>query len=37
MGWNVPFYITSALCVIAVLLFLRIDATRKIAGAAASA
>jgi sugar phosphate permease len=31
LGWNVPFYITSALCVMAVLLFLRIDATRKIA------
>lgn len=30
MGWNVPFYTTSALCAIAVLLFLRIDASRKI-------
>jgi sugar phosphate permease len=30
MGWNVPFYTTSALCAIAVLLFLKIDASRKI-------
>jgi MFS transporter, ACS family, glucarate transporter len=30
MGWNVPFYTTSALCAMAVLLFLRIDASRKI-------
>ncbi|HLI82784.1 MAG TPA: MFS transporter [Bryobacteraceae bacterium] len=30
MGWNVPFYATSALCAIAVLLFLKIDASRKI-------
>jgi MFS transporter, ACS family, glucarate transporter len=32
LGWNVPFYATSALCAIAVLLFLKIDASRKIAG-----
>ena len=31
LGWNVPFYTTSALCAIAVLLFLKIDASRKIA------
>jgi sugar phosphate permease len=31
LGWNVPFYTTSALCAIAVLLYLKIDATRKIA------
>ena len=37
LGWNVPFYTTSALCVIAVLLFLQIDASRKIAPSAAGA
>jgi len=30
-GWNVPFLITSALCVMAALLFLKIDASKKIA------
>jgi MFS family permease len=29
-GWDVPFLLASALCVVAALLFLRIDATRKI-------
>jgi sugar phosphate permease len=29
-GWDVPFLLASVLCVIAALLFLRIDATRKI-------
>jgi MFS family permease len=33
LGWHVPFYVTSALCAIAVVLFLRIDASRKIAAA----
>jgi sugar phosphate permease len=36
-GWNVPFYTTSTLCLLAVLLFLKIDATRKIARSAAGA
>jgi hypothetical protein len=37
LGWNMPFYLTSVLCAIAVLLFLKIDASRKIApGPAAS-
>jgi len=36
-GWSMPFYLTSALCVIAALLFLKIDATRKIARNAAGA
>jgi len=36
LGWNVPFYLTSALCAIAVLLYLKIDATRKIAPNAAA-
>ena len=35
LGWNVPFYTTSALCLLAVLLFLKIDASQKIAGNAA--
>ena len=30
-NWNAPFIITSALCVIAALLYLKIDATKKIA------
>ncbi len=30
-GWNIPFLITSLLCVIAAALFLKIDAGRKIA------
>src|SRR6202051_4326358 len=30
-GWNAPFFITSALCVIAAILFLKIDATKRIA------
>ena len=30
-GWNAPFFITSGLCLIAALLFLRIDATKRIA------
>jgi MFS family permease len=30
-GWNAPFLLTSALCVIAALLFLKIDASRRIA------
>jgi len=34
LGWNMPFYLTSVLCAIAALLFLRIDASRKIAAAA---
>ena len=29
-GWNSPFLLTSALCVIAALLYLRIDATKRI-------
>jgi MFS family permease len=29
-GWDLPFLLASALCVVAALLFLRIDATRKI-------
>jgi sugar phosphate permease len=29
-GWNAPFFVTSALCLIAALLFLKIDATRRI-------
>ncbi|MBV8728742.1 MAG: MFS transporter [Acidobacteriia bacterium] len=37
LGWNVPFYTTSALCAMAVLLFLRIDASQKIARGAAPA
>jgi sugar phosphate permease len=37
LNWNVPFYTTSALCAIAVLLFLKIDASRKIAGKTAGA
>jgi MFS transporter, ACS family, glucarate transporter len=34
-GWDVPFYTTGALCVIAALLFLKIDASRRIARGAA--
>jgi len=30
-GWNIPFFITSILCLIAAALFLKIDATKKIA------
>src|SRR5579863_1510068 len=30
-GWNAPFFITSALCLIAAVLFLKIDATKRIA------
>jgi sugar phosphate permease len=30
-GWNSPFLLTSALCVIAALLFLKVDASKKIA------
>jgi sugar phosphate permease len=30
-GWNSPFLITSALCILAAVLYLRIDATRRIA------
>ena len=30
-GWNSSFFLTSALCVIAALLFLKIDASRRIA------
>ena len=30
-GWNAPFFLTSALCLIAALLFLKIDATKRIA------
>src|SRR5580704_10571117 len=29
-GWNAPFFITSALCVAAAILFLKIDATKRI-------
>ena len=29
-GWNAPFFITSALCVMAALLYLKIDATKRI-------
>ena len=29
-GWNSPFLLTSALCVIAAILYLRIDASRRI-------
>jgi predicted MFS family arabinose efflux permease len=29
-GWNSPFLITSALCIIAAILFMKIDATRRI-------
>ena len=29
-GWNIPFFITSVLCVIAAALFLKIDASKKI-------
>jgi MFS family permease len=29
-GWNAPFLITSALCIVAALLFLKIDATKRI-------
>jgi MFS transporter, ACS family, glucarate transporter len=36
LGWNVPFFLTSALCVIAILLFLNIDCSRKIAAPAAT-
>jgi sugar phosphate permease len=35
-GWSMPFYLTAALCVTAALLFLKIDATRKIARNAAN-
>jgi dipeptide/tripeptide permease len=28
-GWNVPFMTSSVLCIVAALLFLRIDATRQ--------
>jgi MFS family permease len=37
LGWHMPFYLTSVLCVTAALLFLKIDATRKIASHAAVA
>ena len=30
-GWNVPFFITSAMCLVAAALFLKIDATKRIA------
>jgi sugar phosphate permease len=30
-NWKAPFMITSALCVIAAILFLKIDATKRIA------
>ncbi|HEX4277646.1 MAG TPA: MFS transporter [Bryobacteraceae bacterium] len=30
-GWNAPFLVTSALCVLAALLYLKIDATKRIA------
>jgi MFS family permease len=30
-GWNSPFLITSALCIIAAILYLKIDASRRIA------
>jgi sugar phosphate permease len=30
-GWNSPFFITSALCLIAAALFLKIDATKRVA------
>jgi MFS family permease len=30
-GWNAPFFITTVLCVIAAVLYLKIDATRRIA------
>ncbi|HWF09131.1 MAG TPA: MFS transporter [Bryobacteraceae bacterium] len=30
-GWNAPFLLTSALCVLAALLYLKIDATKRIA------
>ena len=29
-GWNVPFLVTSGLCAVAALLYLRIDSTRRI-------
>jgi sugar phosphate permease len=35
-GWNIPFFLTGVLCIIAILLFLKIDATRRI-GAVQSA
>jgi len=31
-GWNVPFLMTAALCLIAAILFLKIDASRKVFG-----
>jgi MFS family permease len=34
LGWNVPFYTTAALCAVAAILFLGIDASRRIAGQA---
>jgi MFS transporter, ACS family, glucarate transporter len=37
LGWNMPFYTTSVLCAIAVLLFLQIDCSRKIAVPTAAA
>jgi len=30
-GWNVPFLVTGGLCAIAAVLYLKIDATRRIA------
>ncbi|HXP85378.1 MAG TPA: MFS transporter [Bryobacteraceae bacterium] len=36
-GWNVPFHIVAVLCVIAALLFLKIDASKKITGLHAEA
>jgi sugar phosphate permease len=29
-GWNVPFLVTAGLCVIAALLWLKIDAARRV-------
>jgi sugar phosphate permease len=30
-GWNAPFFVTCALCLIAAALFLKIDATKRVA------
>ena len=29
-GWNAPFFVTGALCLIAAVLYLKIDATKRI-------
>jgi hypothetical protein len=30
LGWSAPFFLTTVLCVIAALLYLKIDATKRI-------